>query len=170
MCGCFPSADCSVNSGYGCHISLDTIENYLILRAVILTCIYGVSFATLPGQQLWLLGGHLDFPCTGAFFGAGAVFGGGSLPMWHFSPQCPILLHLEHLESHVGQFALPGGCCHVQLGQSLEGAGGGCVSVIIAAGVGSMMLVMADCINRFGAVGDLFPSVLNGKGVHCNVS
>ena len=42
----------------------------------------------------------------------------------HFGPQCPILLHLEQWESHAGQFVLLAGCCHVQLGQSLEGADG----------------------------------------------
>ena len=46
VCGCFLSVGCSASSGYGCHISLDTIENYLILRAVVLTYIYGVSFDT----------------------------------------------------------------------------------------------------------------------------
>ena len=82
----------------------------------------------LPGKQLCLPGGCLDFPCCdpvrGAFLGRGAVFGGGGLPPQHFGPQCPILLDLEHLESLVGQLVLPVGFCHVQLGQSLEGAGG----------------------------------------------
>ena len=81
----------------------------------------------LPGWQLWLPGGHLDFPCCDpvgcVLLGGGTFFGGGGLPPWHFGPQCPILLHLEHLESLVGQFVLPAGCCCVQLGQSLEGAG-----------------------------------------------
>ena len=31
-------------------------------------------------------------------------------------------------------------------------------------------LVMADCIHRLGAVGDLFLSMFDGKVVHCNVS
>ena len=68
----------------------------------------------LPGQQLWLPGWasglpHCD-PGEGAFLGRGAFFGWGGLPLQHFGPQCPILSHLEHLESLVGQ--------------SLEGAGG----------------------------------------------
>ena len=82
----------------------------------------------LPGWQLWHLGGHQDFPCSdpvrGALLGGGAFFGWGGLPPQHFGPQCPILWHLEQWESCVGQFVLPAGCCHVQLGQSLEGAGG----------------------------------------------
>ena len=88
----------------------------------------------LPGQWLWLPGGCLDFPyCDpvggallgrGKFFGGGAVFAGGDLPPQHFGPQCPILSHLEHLDSLAGQFVLLAGCCHVQLGQFLEGTGG----------------------------------------------
>ena len=45
-----------------------------------------------------------------------------------------------------------------------------CVTITIVAGVGCSMLVMADCVHRFGAVGDLFPGMLNGKVVHGNVS
>ena len=37
---------CSVSSVYDCCIGLNTIEKYLILRAVVLTYIYGVSFTT----------------------------------------------------------------------------------------------------------------------------
>ena len=81
-----------------------------------------------PGQQLWLLGEHLDFPCCDpvgdALLGGGAFFSWSGLPLWHFGPQCPILSYLEQWESHVGQFVLPAGCCHVQLGQSLEDAAG----------------------------------------------
>ena len=36
--------------------------------------------------------------------------------------------------------------------------------------VGHLPLVLADCIHRFGAVGDLFPGMLDGKVVHSNVS
>ena len=35
-----------MGSGYSCHIGLDTMESYLILRAVVLTYIYGICFAT----------------------------------------------------------------------------------------------------------------------------
>ena len=44
------------------------------------------------------------------------------------------------------------------------------VTIAIVADVGCPMPVMADCIHRFGAVGDLFPGMLNGKVVHHNVS
>ena len=54
----------------------------------------------------------------------GAFLAGGGLPPGHFSPQCPMLSHLEEWESHAGQFVLPAGCSHVQLGHSLEGADG----------------------------------------------
>ena len=45
-----------------------------------------------------------------------------------------------------------------------------CVTIAIVAGVGHSPLVLADCVHRFGAVGDLFLGVLNGKVVHCDVS
>ena len=35
-----------MSSGYGCYIGLDTIENYLMLRAVVLTYIYSISVST----------------------------------------------------------------------------------------------------------------------------
>ena len=75
-----------------------------------------------PWQLLWFLGGHLDFLYCDP--GGGAFLGWSGLPPWYFGPQCPILSHLEQWESHAGQFVLPAGCCHVQLGQSLEGADG----------------------------------------------
>ena len=73
-----------------------------------------------PLQLLWFLGGHLDFLCCDP--GGGAFLGWSGLPPQHFDTQCPILSHLEQRESCTGQFALPAGCCWVQLGQSLEGA------------------------------------------------
>ena len=45
-----------------------------------------------------------------------------------------------------------------------------CVTIAIVAGVGHLLLVLSDCIHRFGAVGDLFPGMLDGKVVHSNVS
>ena len=44
------------------------------------------------------------------------------------------------------------------------------MTIAIVAGVGCSMLVMVDCVHRFGAVGDLFLGRLNGKVVHHNVS
>ena len=44
--GCSLSVAHSVGSGYSCHIGLDTMESYLILRAVVLTYIYGICFTT----------------------------------------------------------------------------------------------------------------------------
>ena len=38
------------------------------------------------------------------------------------------------------------------------------------AGVDHLPFVIADCVHRFGAVGDLFPGMLDGKVVHSNVS
>ena len=51
ICGFFLSVDFSVSSGYSCCIGLDTIENYLILRAVVLSYIYGISF-TIPARAV----------------------------------------------------------------------------------------------------------------------
>ena len=48
VCGCSLSVACSTSSGYSCHIGLNTVESYLILRAVVLTDIYCVCFTTLP--------------------------------------------------------------------------------------------------------------------------
>ena len=72
-----------------------------------------------PWQWLWFLGGHLDFLCCDP--SGGAFLDWSGLPPRHLGPQCPILSHLEQWESHARQFALPAGCCQVQLGQSLEG-------------------------------------------------
>ena len=38
------------------------------------------------------------------------------------------------------------------------------------AGVDQLPFILADCVYRFGAVGDLFPGMLDGKVVHSNVS
>ena len=45
-----------------------------------------------------------------------------------------------------------------------------CVTIAIVTVVGCLMLVMADSIHRFGAVGDLFLGMLNDKVVHGDVS
>ena len=45
-----------------------------------------------------------------------------------------------------------------------------CVTITILTGVGCLTLVIVDCIHRFGAVGDLFPGMLNGKVVHSDIS
>ena len=45
-----------------------------------------------------------------------------------------------------------------------------CVATAVVAGVGYLPLVLADSIHRFGAVGDLFLVMLDGKVVHSNVN
>ena len=45
-----------------------------------------------------------------------------------------------------------------------------CVTMTIVTCVGCSMLVVADCIHRFGAVGDLFLGMLNGEVVDGDVS
>ena len=45
-----------------------------------------------------------------------------------------------------------------------------CVTMAAVAGVGCPPFFLADCVHRFGAVGDLFPGVLDGEVVHSNLS
>ena len=45
-----------------------------------------------------------------------------------------------------------------------------CMTIAVVASVGHLLLVLADSIHRFGAVGDLFPGMLDGKVVHSNIS
>ena len=45
-----------------------------------------------------------------------------------------------------------------------------CVTTAVVASVGHSSLVLADSIHGFGAVGDLFPGMLDGEVVHSNVS
>ena len=45
-----------------------------------------------------------------------------------------------------------------------------CVTIAVVAGVGHSSFVLADSVHHFGAVGDLFPGMLDGKVVHCDVS
>ena len=44
------------------------------------------------------------------------------------------------------------------------------MTITIVTGIGCSMLVVTDCVHRFGAVGDLFLGMLNGKVGHGNVS
>ena len=44
------------------------------------------------------------------------------------------------------------------------------MTIAVVAGVGCSPLVLADSIHRFGAVGDLFSGMLDGKVVHSNIS
>ena len=45
-----------------------------------------------------------------------------------------------------------------------------CVTMATVAGVGCPPFVLADCVHRFGAVGDLFSGMFDGKVVHSNLS
>ena len=45
-----------------------------------------------------------------------------------------------------------------------------CVTIAVVAGVGHLLFVLADSVHHFGAVGDLFPGILDGKVVCSNVS
>ena len=44
------------------------------------------------------------------------------------------------------------------------------MTMAVVAVVGCLPLVLADCVHRFGAMGDLFPGMLDGEVVHSNVS
>ena len=45
-----------------------------------------------------------------------------------------------------------------------------CVTIAVVAGVGHLPFVLVDSVHHFGAVGDLFPGMLDGEVVHSNVS
>ena len=107
MCADFSYVVIGASSGYCFHIDLDAIEAYLIFRAVALTHIYSISLS-IPARVaavacMWAS----RLPCCDPV--RGAFFGGGGLQLQHLGPQCPILLHFEHLESLVGQSVLPVG-------------------------------------------------------------
>ena len=81
--------------------------------------------------------------------------------------------------SHLVAFGAMGVTCRAVcsagwvLSCAVEAVLGGCrlcVTTAIVAGVGHLPLVLVDCIHRYGAVGDLFPGVVNGEVVHSNVS
>ena len=44
------------------------------------------------------------------------------------------------------------------------------MTIAVVAGVGHLPLILADNVHRFGAVGDLFLGMLDGKVVHSNIS
>ena len=44
------------------------------------------------------------------------------------------------------------------------------MTIAVVAGVGHLLFVLADSVHHFGAVGNLFPGMLDGKVVHSNVS
>ena len=44
------------------------------------------------------------------------------------------------------------------------------MTMAAVAGVDHLPFVLVDCVHRFGAVGDLFPGMLDGKVVHSYVS
>ena len=44
------------------------------------------------------------------------------------------------------------------------------MTMAVVVGVGHLPFVLVDCVHRFGAVGDLFSGMLDGKVVHSNVS
>ena len=44
------------------------------------------------------------------------------------------------------------------------------MTIAVVAGVGCLPFILVDCVHRFGAVGDLFPGMLDGEVIHSNVS
>ena len=146
---------------------MDVIEDNLILRAVVLTYIYGISFTT-PARIVvvaprWASGLPMLCPswrCT---------------PWWRWLATAAFQFPVSNFIAF-GASGIPcravcsaGWMLSCAVGTVLGGCRW-CVTITIVTGVGCLMLVMADCINRFGAVGDLFLGMLNGKVVHCDVS
>ena len=124
-------------------------------------------FLFCPWQWLWFLGGHLDFLCCDP--GGGAFLDWSGLPPQHF--WSPV--------SHLVTFGTMGITCWAVCSASwvlscavgaVLGGHRWCVTIAVVAGVGCPPFVLAGCIHRFGAVGDLFPGMLNDKVVHSNLS
>ena len=120
-----------------------------------------------PGWQQLLPCGNLDFPCCDPV--KGALFGWGGLPPWHLGPWCPNLVTFGASWISCGAV-----CSAIWMMSCAIGAVPGgyrwCVTITILTGMVTSVLVMVDCIHRFGAVEDLFSSLLDGKMVHSDVS
>ena len=171
--GCSLNVVCRMSSGCSCHIGLDTIENYLILRVVVLTYIYGICFPT-PARVAavaprWASGLPLMWPSWGCIPWWRCILWLRWLATMAFWSPVSNLVTFGASGIPYGVVCSTGWVLPYATGAVLGGCRW-CVTITIIAGAGCLVLVMADCIHRFGAVGDLFLSVLNGKVVHCNVS
>ena len=120
-----------------------------------------------PWWVLWFLGGHLDFLCCDP--------GGRCIPWLEWLATMAFGSPMSHFVA----FGTMGIMCWAVCSASwvlLDAVGtvlGGCrwcVTMAAVAGVDHPPFVLADCVHRFGAVGDLFPGMLDGKVVHSNVS
>ena len=89
--------------------------------------------------------------------------------MQHFGPQCPSLVTFGAMGITCRAVCSASWVLLCAVGTVLGGCRW-CVTIAIVAGVGHSLLVLADCIHSSGAVGDLFPGMLSGKVVHCDVS
>ena len=167
MCGCSLSVACSMSSGCSCHLGSNAMESYLILRVVVLADIYGICFATPPRVAVvapwWVSGLPMMWPSWGYI----------SQLKWFATTafQSPVshLVAFRAMGITCGAVCSAGWVLSCTVGAVLGGCRW-CVTIDIMAGVGCPMPVMADCIHRFGAVGDLFLGMLNGEVVHCDVS
>ena len=119
-----------------------------------------------PWQLLWFLGGHLDFLCCdpgGVHSLVGVACHHGILVP--SVPSCCIWNNGSHVQGSLlwqlgavrCSWDSPWGCRW-------------CVTIAIVAGVDCLPFVLADCVHRFGAVGDLFLGMLDGEVVHSSVS
>ena len=150
-----------------CCVGLDVVWGYLILRALVLSDIYGVCFVLLPLAVAvvprWASGLPLLWPRWGC------------IPWLEWLATMAFWSPVSHLVT----FGTMGIMCWAVCSASwvLSGAVGTvlggcrwCVTIAAVAGVGCPPFVLADYVHRFGAVGDLFPGMLDSKVVHSNLS
>ena len=134
---------------------------------MVLTDIYGICFATLPMVVIvvprWASGFLLLRPSWGC------------IPWLEWLATMAFWSPVSHLVA----FGATGITCRAVcsagwvLSCAVWAVHGGCrwcVTIAIVAGMAHLLLILADCIHRFGAVGDLFPGMLNGEVVHSYVS
>ena len=173
MLGCSLSVACSAGSGYSCHIGLDAVKNYLILRAVVLTYICGICFTPLPRAAVvaprWASALPMLWPSWGCIPWQRCILWLKWLATTAFWSPVSCLVAFGAMGIMCRAFWSAGCVLSCEIGAVLGGCKW-CVTITVATGVGCLMLVMADCIHRFAAVGDLFLGMLYGKVVHHNIS
>ena len=172
-CGCSLSVACSTGSGYSCHIGVDTMESYLILRTVVLANIYGICLATPARVAVvpprWASGLPMLWPSWWCIPWWRCILWLRWLATMAFQSPVSNLVTFEAMGILCGAVCSASWVLSCVIGAVLGGCRW-CVTTTIVTGVGCLTLVMVDCVHRFGSVGDLFLGMLNSEVVHSNVS